>query len=155
MSASSASGIFKNPDIGLFLLRVGAGITMVMHGLPKYLGGADTLTAVGKAISIYGLPGSHLAWGFAAATVEVFGGAMIVLGVLFRTSAFALVCVMLTALLSLHPQLSLSAFGGYAHAAMMLTVFLALFFTGPGSYSMDGGSKSSGKSSAKTPPAGK
>lgn len=153
MGLSSIADHFKKPETGLLLLRAGVGITMIFHGLPKYFGGSAMLTSVGKAVSIYGLDTKYaLAWGFAAASVEVFGGLLIILGVLFRSSAFALICVMLTALLSHHPALNLKAFPDYAHAWVMLCVFVSLFLVGPGEYTLGGSggkSKSSGSSRSK------
>jgi len=152
MGLSSVTEHFKKPETGLLLLRAGAGITMIFHGLPKYLGGASALTSVGKAIAVYGFDEKYaLAWGFAAASIEVFGGMLLMLGVLFRSSAFALACVMFTALLSLHPSLNLKAFPEYAHAWTMLCIFIALFLIGPGEYSLGGGGgKSSGGSKSKS-----
>lgn len=152
MGLSSVADHFKKPETGLLLLRVGAGITMIFHGLPKYFGGSSVLTSVGKAITVYGFDEKYaLAWGFAAASVEVFGGLLLILGVLFRSSAFALACVMLTALISLHPSLNLKAFPNYAHAWIMLCVFVSLFLIGPGEYTLGGaGGKSSGGSKSKS-----
>lgn len=151
MGLSSLAVHFKKPETGLLILRCCAGITVIFHGLPKYFGGSSTLTSVGKAISIYGFDTHYaLAWGFAAASIEVFGGLLLILGVLFRTSAFALVCVMFTALLSLHPSLNLKDFPNYAHAWVMLCLFVSLFLIGPGEYSLGGASKSSGASKSKT-----
>jgi putative oxidoreductase len=151
MGLSSVTEHFKKPETGLLLLRAGAGITMIFHGLPKYLGGASTLTSVGKAVVVYGLDEKYaLAWGFAAASVEVFGGLLLMLGVLFRSSALALACVMLTALLSFHPALNLKAFPEYSHAWIMLCIFVSLFLVGPGEYTLGGaGGKSSGGSRSK------
>jgi putative oxidoreductase len=142
----SIGDIFKKPETGLLLLRVSAGAAMILHGVPKFIGGAPVLESVGSAISVYGLHGHALAWGFAAATVEVLGGLLLILGVCSRFAALALFCVLLTALISIKPSLTLSAFGGWAHPAMMMMTFLALFFTGPGEYSLSGGGKG-GKSS--------
>jgi putative oxidoreductase len=151
MGLSSLADHFKKPETGLLLLRCCAGITVIFHGLPKYFGGSAALTSVGKAVSIYGLDTKYaLAWGFAAASVEVFGGLLLILGVLFRTSAFALACVMFTALVSLHPALTLKDFPNYVHAWVMLCLFVSLFLIGPGEYSLGGGSKSSGGSKSKS-----
>jgi putative oxidoreductase len=136
----------KKQDIGLLILRVCVGITMIMHGLPKFLGGSAVLTSVGQAVSVYGIVRYPLAWGFAAATVEVFGGLMIILGLLFRSASFALFCVMLTALLSLNPQLTFESFGVYAHAFVMMGLFLSLILIGPGEYCLAGKALSKGSS---------
>jgi putative oxidoreductase len=155
MAFSSVTEHFKKPETGLLLLRIGAGGTMIFHGLPKYFGGASVLTSVGKAVTVYGFDQKYaLAWGFAAASVEVFGGLLIILGVLFRSSAFALACVLLTALLSLHPAVNLNAFPNYSHAFTMLCIFVSLFLIGPGDYTLgsvggSGGGRSSGGRKSK------
>jgi putative oxidoreductase len=149
MNASSISEYFKKPETGLLLLRVCVGATMIMHGLPKFFGGAAVLTSVGQAVSVYGVTQYPLAWGFAAASVEVFGGLLIMLGLLFRCASFALSCLLFTALLSLKPQVTFEAFGGYAHAFVMLSVFVSFILIGPGAYSFSGGSKGGSKGASK------
>jgi putative oxidoreductase len=145
----------KKEDIGLLILRISVGLTMIMHGMPKFLGGSEVLTSVGHAISVYGIDKYPLIWGFAAATVEVFGGLLIILGLLFRSASVALFVVLLTALLSLKPQLTFAAFGGYAHAFVLAGIFLSLILVGPGEYSFGGkgggskGSKGASKGASK------
>jgi len=141
----------KKVDIGLLILRVCVGITMIMHGLPKFFGGSALLESIGQAMSIYGISKYPLVWGFAAASVEVFGGLLIIMGLLFRSASFALFFVMLTALLSLKPQIAFESFGGYAHAFVMAGLFLSLVLIGPGEFSLagKGGSKGSAKGASK------
>jgi putative oxidoreductase len=141
----------KKLDIGLLVLRVCVGLTMIMHGMPKFLGGASVLESVGHAMSVYGIGKYPIVWGFAAATIEVFGGLMIIMGVLFRSASFALFCVLLTALLSTGPRITFESFGGYAHAFSMAGVFLSLVLIGPGEYalSVKGGSKGSSRGASK------
>ena len=135
----------KKEDIGLLILRPCVGFAMIMHGVPKFLGGSEMLTSIGQAMSVYHITAYPLAWGFAAATIEVLGGVMIIMGLLFRYASFALFVVLLTALLSLKPHLTLDAFGGYAYTFVMASLFLSLILIGPGEYSLvgKGGSKGS------------
>lgn len=136
MNLASINNALKKPDLGLLIIRASLGLVMIMHGLPKYLGGASRLESVGEAMSIYGITFGALFWGFLAATVEVVGGALLVLGVLFRAVAFLLFFVLLTAFLTKFPgSISLGNFGSYAHPLVMMLMFLGLLFTGPGAYS--------------------
>ncbi|MBN1403132.1 MAG: DoxX family protein [Opitutales bacterium] len=140
MNLSSISAFCSKPQTGLLILRVAAGLTMLLHGIPKFIGGAETLSGVGKAVAMYGIDFNPLFWGILAALTETVGGVFIMLGgVCFRAAAFFLSFVMLTAILFLKPEFSLAAFGGYAHPWMMLWVFVALFFMGPGEYSLKRG----------------
>ncbi len=108
---------------------------MMAYGIPKFMGGTESLTQVGGAMGYLGIHGAPLLWGFIAALIEVVGGLMILLGFLFRPAAFGLMIVMVVATLfqahtktdfvmnALHP---LSYFG----------VFLGLLFKGPGKWSL-------------------
>ena len=127
---------FKKPDTGMLVLRVAAGLTMFLHGLAKYVAGADYMTAVGKAMSMYGINFAPLMWGIAASTVETVGGLLILLGFCFRPAAGLMAFVLLTALLSMSPQLSLGGFQSYAHAWTMLLMCVGFLFTGPGNYAV-------------------
>jgi len=126
----------NKPQTGLLVLRLAAGLTMILHGIPKFIGGADVLTSVGKAMAMYGIDFNPLFWGILAASTETVGGLFIMLGLLFRPTAFIMTFVLLTALLTMHPSMSLSAFGGFAHPWILMWVFAGLFFTGPGAYSI-------------------
>jgi len=137
MKLPSFAEYCSKPQTGLFILRVMAGLTMILHGIPKFIGGAGVLTSVGKAMSMYGIDFNPLFWGILAAAVETVCGLLVVLGLVFRPAALLLFFVLLTALLSMHPTFSLSAFGDFAHPWIMMWIFVGLFFTGPGAYSID------------------
>jgi putative oxidoreductase len=145
MSLSSISDYFKRPETGLLLLRIGAGITMITHGLPIYFGSAHELTNVGSTMNLYGVSNNLLAWGFTVASIEVLGGIFVIMGLLTRLSSFAMVAVLVAEFASLHPKLAMNDLQNYEHAWLWLIicVFVALFFTGPGEYSVAGGSKGS------------
>ncbi|MFA5256551.1 MAG: DoxX family protein [Opitutales bacterium] len=136
MKLPSIAEYCNKPQTGLLILRVMAGLTMILHGIPKFIGGADVLTKVGSAISMYGVNFNPLFWGILAAAVETVGGLMIVLGMAFRPAAFLLFFVLLTAFLSMHPTFNLFKFGDIAHPWIMMWIFVGLFFTGPGEYSI-------------------
>ncbi len=64
----------KYRDTGLLILRVGLGVMMIMHGLPKLQGGPELWAGVGKSMGNIGIHFMPTFWGFMAA------------GTLFQTS---------------------------------------------------------------------
>lgn len=127
---------------------------MVLHGLPKFMGGKSALEGVGKALSVYGIEGviPPVVAGFLAATAEVFGGTLIVLGMLFRPAAFIIAFTMLTATL-LKSNFFKADFDDFAYPLAMLIVFTSLLFIGPGSYAFDKSSGGKSGGSKKKPAA--
>ena len=61
-------------NIGWLLLRVGIGISIFFHGLPKLMGGPETWTAIGSTMSVFGIDFAPQFWGFMAAIAESVGG---------------------------------------------------------------------------------
>lgn len=153
--SSGIGDLFKKPESGLLILRVSAGMTMIFHGIPWYLGGSAKLQQLGEIFSVYGVRGNAVTWGFAAATIEVFGGVLVTLGVLSRLSSLAIFAVLFTALLAGHPKLTFSSFEDWNLTFVLMSVFLALVLTGPGEYSLSGGGKGGAKKSAEPKNAGK
>jgi len=119
-------------DAGLFLLRLGLGISFLIHGFPKMLGGAEKWSALGGAMETLGITFFPAFWGFMAALSETLGGALLILGIYFRTACLFLAITMAIAL-----QMHLSKgdpFAVYSHALEDGIVFLALLLIGPGKY---------------------
>ena len=77
-------------NIGWLILRVGIGISIFLHGLPKIMGGADTWTMVGSTMSNFGIDTGHTFWGFIGAFSEMVGGLLFALGFIFRPAAILL-----------------------------------------------------------------
>lgn len=122
-------------DIGLLVLRVGIGIIFILHGFPKLMGGVETWTQIGSTMSIIGINFAPTLWGFMAAFAESIGGFLIILGLMHRPIALMLVFTMIIALL-MHVTGG-DPFGIFSNALKALVVFVALFITGPGKYSVD------------------
>mgnify|MGYP002622388085 FL=1 len=72
------------------LLRVVAGIALVVHGLPKIL---DPLSNVGMVEGLGFYPGAL--WSPLLAATEFFGGILLIVGLLTRPAAFATMIVLL------------------------------------------------------------
>jgi putative oxidoreductase len=116
--------------IGLLLVRVVAGATMIYgHGwgkFQKFISGDWTFAdpiGLGEGVSL-GL----------AAGAEFGAALLVVLGLATRISALPLVITMLVAALIFHAG---DPFGDKELPLIYATIFLSLFFTGPGEYSLD------------------
>lgn len=122
-------------DVGLLIVRMGLGISfMFAHGQGKLFAGPETWAQIGANAANVGLDFFPVFWGFMAGLAEFGGGLLLLLGFLFRPALFLLICTMITAAAS---HVAGTVPGGPLHAVEMGIVFLALFFTGPGQYSLD------------------
>jgi putative oxidoreductase len=127
-----------NTDIGLLLLRVGVGISMLtFHGYAKITGGPELWAKLGVHMKNLGITFAPAMWGFEAALAEFFCSILLVLGVLFRPAAALLAFTMFVAVmrhLNLPPDSPGAGWSGASHALELLCVYVALFLTGPGRY---------------------
>lgn len=83
------------PDAGNFILRLGVGIAVTVHGWPMISGGAAAWERIGAAIA--GAAGIHfwpVFWGFLFALSQTVGGALIAAGFLARPAALVLAILM-------------------------------------------------------------
>lgn len=122
-------------DLGIFIIRAGVGIVYLFHGFPKVFGGPETWESVGQATQYIGISFLPVFWGFLGSSAEFFGGLLLILGLFSRPATVALFLTMVVAT-AFHIG-SGDDFSVMAHALKMAIVFLGLFFTGPGSISMD------------------
>jgi len=125
-------------DIGLVVLRLGIGASMLMlHGYGKMSGGTAAWYKLGGNMEVLGVDFLPVAWGFMAAFAESVCAVMIMLGVFFRPAALILAFTMLVAVLkhlSLPMYSAASGWGGASHALDLLIVYVGLFLIGPGRY---------------------
>ncbi len=120
---------------GLLIIRVGIGISMFAHGLPKIMGGVETWTWLGGSMSAVGINFAPTFWGFIAAFTEAVGGILFALGFLHRP-----ISLMLTGMMAMAMITHISAGDGfmvYSHALELMILFAGVFITGPGKYSLD------------------
>lgn len=137
MDLLAVQRLFQKPELGLFILRVSLGVIMIIHGVPKFLGGEEVLKRVGGAMAEFGITFLPQFWGFMAAAAEVGGGLLLIVGFLFRPAVAMLFFVMLTAAMVKHqPGMGIADFNEYAHPFTLMFVFLAMLFTGPGKMSL-------------------
>lgn len=121
--------------LGWLTLRVGIGISIFLHGLPKITGGVETWTMVGSTMSNFGIDSGHAFWGFIAAFAESVGGILFALGLLFRPAALMLTGTMVVALIT-HLAAG-DSFMVFGHALDLLIVFAGATLIGAGKYSVD------------------
>jgi len=134
MAIFESLGKYRNT--GLFVLRIGLGIMMMVHGFPKLSGGVETWTKIGGSMQLIGLDFFPVGWGFMAAATEAVGGMFLVLGLFFRPVNILLLFTMIIASLVhlLDPKQGINE---ASHAIELGIVFLSLIFIGPGKYSID------------------
>ncbi|MGV3546645.1 MAG: DoxX family protein [Pedobacter sp.] len=125
----------KYRNTGLLILRVGLGAMMMVHGLPKIMGGPEMWTGLGGSMKVIGINFLPTFWGLMAALAEGIGGFLLLLGLFFRPVNMLLAFTMLIA--------ALVHFGkgegimGASHAIEVGIVFFSLIFIGPGKFSVD------------------
>lgn len=85
----------KNPDLGLFILRIGIGLLMLLHGIAKLKG----VTGIEKMLSESGLP-SFLAYG--VYVTEIIAPILIVVGYRTRLASLVFVSGVLVAIFLAH-----------------------------------------------------
>lgn len=126
----------NSKDIGLLIIRVVLGTTMIaFHGVPKIMGGVETLEKIGSSMRYIGINFLPVVWGGVAAAVEVIAAALFILGLWTRPASALLATTMLVATIY-----HLSEGHGLArssHTIELLAVFLAFCFIGAGRYSVD------------------
>ncbi len=128
------------PDLGLLIVRLGFGLSMlVLHGYGKLMGGPDTWTGLGSQMQNLGIDFLPVFWGFMAMFAEFFGSIFVILGIFYRPALLLLLGTMLVAAvrhLSLPAGSEGAGLKGASHALEFLVVYLGLFFAGPGKLSL-------------------
>ncbi|WP_343530913.1 DoxX family protein [Pedobacter sp.] len=125
----------KYRNTGLLILRVGLGVMMMFHGLPKIMGGPDTWAGIGGSMKVIGINFIPAFWGLMAVLSEGMGGFLLLLGLFFRPVNMLLTFTMLIAAL-VHLNKGEGIMGA-SHAIELGIVFFSLIFIGPGKYSVD------------------
>lgn len=133
MAVLDSLGKYRNT--GLLVLRVGLGVMMMTHGLPKLAGGPAGWEGLGGSMKVVGIDFLPVFWGFMGATAEAIGGLFLILGLFFRPVNIMLLCTMIIAAL-VHFAKG-DGLSGASHAIELAIVFFGLIFIGPGAYSVD------------------
>jgi len=126
----------KFSDTGLLVIRVGIGFFFAfVFGWPKISGGPEFWDMLGKAMNNLGIDFLPVFWGFMGAAAEFLGGILLILGLAFRP---ALVFMGVTMIVAFSQGLAGGQpFSQSTHPLELFLVFVGLFLTGPGKYSLD------------------
>lgn len=120
-------------------LRIPTGIIFMAHGAQKLFGafGGYGLEGTGQWMASIGLePGYLMALG--AGSAEFFGGLALLLGLLVRPAAAVLAFTMLVAIFAVHIGNGLfMSNNGYEFGLALLSISVALVFSGGGALSTD------------------
>jgi putative oxidoreductase len=133
MALLASLGKYRNT--GLFIIRLGLGIMIMLHGYPKLLGGPEKWEVIGGSMKHLGITFYPIIWGLMAALTETFGGFLILLGLAFRP-----VCLLLLFMMIVAASMKLQTSNNYMDASQAIEVgfvFFGLAFIGPGKYSID------------------
>jgi putative oxidoreductase len=145
--------------MGLLLLRLGVGGTMMSHGYPKLFGGpgkkppeqvAKVLgpnwapffensgpEGFAAGLERMGIP-YPLAGAYASGIAEFFGGMALVLGLKTRLAALMIIGNLSVAIWKAHWQRGFFGEGGFEFPMSLATGAATLGLTGPGAISVDG-----------------
>lgn len=126
-------------ELGLLILRLGAGLLFAGHGAQKLFGwfGGGGVAGTGKVFDRLGLrPGRVQA--AAAGTNEFVGGLLLAAGLLMPLAAVLTVATMTAAVITVHGRNGpWSSNGGWELNALYGLIAVALTATGPGEFSLD------------------
>jgi putative oxidoreductase len=124
---------------GLTVVRILVGIIFVAHGGQKLFGlfGGYGLAGTAQYMESLGLtPGYVMA--SLAGGAEFFGGVALIIGLLARPAAVALIFMTLVAIFSVHIHNGLfMANNGFEFALALLGALIAILIEGPGRLSLD------------------
>ena len=122
-------------NFGLLIARIGVGFTFIYFGFPLLAGGVKKWEALGGATRYVGIHAWPVVWGLLAATVETFGGFLLIIGLAFRPACLLLLFTMIVAILYHFGQGQ--GFEGAINAIENAAVLAGFLFIGPGKYSVD------------------
>jgi len=130
--------------LGLLILRLVLGSIMVAHSYWKVFGGEHKVV---EMVTNLGLPGWSAYLSIAA---EFLGGLMLIVGVLTRCAALAIVIDMIVAIWKVHWKNGLLGNGGYELPLSLAAIAFALMFFGGGPISLDSIRRGGGGGGSKT-----
>ena len=126
-------------NLGLLLLRVVVGATMVAHGWNHIFGGGKIAGTAGWFESLGMRPGIIHAW--LASVTELVAGVALALGLLTPLSAGALIGVGVVAWITNHRKAGFFVFRrpteGWEYLMNLVAALFALACLGPGEWSLD------------------
>lgn len=123
-------------SLGLLILRLAAGITLLVHGWQKYF--EFGLAGVQKSFAGMNVPLPEVSAVYQS-TLELVGGIALIVGLATRIVGVLVAISMAYAAFAVHLSAGFFAVdGGYELVMLIGAAGLALAFTGPGRASIDG-----------------
>ncbi len=126
-------------SLGLLILRVSVGATMIAHGYNHIYRGGKIKGTAGWFASLGMKPGILHAW--LASLTELAAGAGLVVGLLTPVAAGALIGTMLVAFITNHRTAGFFVFRrpteGWEYLMNLVAALLAIACLGPGKWSLD------------------
>ncbi len=120
----------SNTNIALLVLRSGAALMMLTHGIPKLMQFFS-----GEPIAFASVMGMSMGVSLALAVfAEVVCSVFIILGLGTRMATIPLIITMLTAAFYIHAN---DPFSGKEMSLLYALIFIVLLITGAGKYSID------------------
>jgi putative oxidoreductase len=117
-------------DLALLVARVGIGLMMLTHGVPKM-----QMLLSGEPIAFADVFGMGVTLSLALAVFsEVFCSILLVLGLVTRLAAIPLIFTMLVAVFHIHAD---DPFAKKEMGMLYLTVYIVLYLAGGGKYALD------------------
>ncbi len=116
-------------DLGLLILRLLSGSVLLTHGYPKFQKILQGDLKFGNPLGLGEVPSLYL-----STLAEFLCAILIIIGLYTRVALIPLMINMSVAFFIVH---SADAFGIKELALLFLGMFIVLFLTGPGRYSVD------------------
>ncbi len=129
----------ENIDLGLLVLRIAVGLTLVPHGAQKLFGWFGGYGVKGTGAWLDSM-GAKNGWVIAllAGIAEFFGGLGLAFGLLTPIAAAGVIIVMLGAIVTAHKGKGFfNTNGGWEFPLLIALGALAIAIAGPGAYSAD------------------
>ena len=125
--------LFCYQDQGLLFYRIVFGLSMMARGYFKFAGGGQMLTGVGSMLGVFGITGGYYMLGVMAASAELIGGLLVILGLATRLGTLMIVGTLFVATV-----LELGhGFFKWDYPSQMMFGAIMLFIAGPGRFSFD------------------
>lgn len=121
----------SHAHLGLLIIRVALVYVMVMAGWMK-LSNPEIRLMTGQAMGTFGITFAPAFWGWCAALAEFGGAILLAIGLFTRIAAANLAFTMFVATAS-----TLAMPEPPLHPMNLMFIYIALFISGPGKYSLD------------------
>jgi putative oxidoreductase len=123
---------YRNPDLGLLLLRLGLAYIFIEHGLQKLMHPA----AAGKFFAHLGFP-LPLEFMYFICAVEILGGIFMFIGLWSDIAGLFLAADMLGVIITVRSgPMATGILAGHEFELMLMIMALAIMFIGAGNYAL-------------------